>query len=142
MHSHAAGAPNRILVHCYAVMQLATRGRPSPRNLNQKKPGIELIYRRACVRVPYHKSEKNLVRSSGVVLALPCFGRGRSWTIAMSCWVSLRRMACKVQEVCERISTCNCLVKIRLATLRQAERTRQPKPGSDFQMRRKDEAHD
>jgi hypothetical protein len=36
---------------------------------------------------------------------------------------------------------CNCLVKDRLAMLRQAERTRQPKPGSDFQMRRKDETH-
>jgi len=41
-----------------------------------------------------------------------------------------------VREVRERIFTCN-----RLAILRQAERTRQLKLGSDFQMRRKDETH-
>jgi hypothetical protein len=47
-----------------------------------------------------------------------------------------RKKARKVWEVCERIFTCNFLVKDGLAAPKQAERTRQPKPGSDVQMRR------
>jgi hypothetical protein len=47
-----------------------------------------------------------------------------------------------VWEVCERIFTCSCLVTNGLAMLRRAERTRQPKPGSDSQMRRKDDTDD
>jgi hypothetical protein len=91
---------------------------PSPRN---------------CTRVPYHESRENLLRA---VLAFlrPC--RLRSLITAISCQVGLRKKARKVPEVCERIFTCNCLVKDGLAVLRRAERTRQPKPGSDFQMRR------
>jgi hypothetical protein len=78
------------------------------------------------VRVPYHESKKNLLRSSNTVLALPYSCKGRSWITAMSA-KSGRRW---------RIFACNCL-----AMIRQAEKTRQPKPGLDFQMRRKDETH-
>ena len=94
---------------------------------------------RNCTRVPYHESRKNLLRT---VLAFlhPCRLR---WLItAISCQVGLRKKDCNVQEACERIFTCSCLVKDGLAMLRQAERTRQLKLGSDFQMRRKDETHD
>jgi hypothetical protein len=97
---------------------------PSPRN---------------CTRVPYHESKKNLLR---VVVAFlrPC--RLRSWITAVSCQVGLRKKACKVQEVCGRIFTCSYLVNDGLAMLKRAERKRQRKLGSDFQMRRKDETHD
>jgi hypothetical protein len=37
--------------------------------------------------------------------------------------------------------TCNCFITDGLAVLRQAERMRQPRPGSNFQIRRKDETH-
>jgi hypothetical protein len=86
---------------------------PSPRN---------------CTRVPYHESRENLLH---VVLAFlrPC--RLRSLITAISCHVGLKKKACKV-----RIFTYNCLVKDRLAMLKQAKRTRQPKLGSDFQIRR------
>jgi hypothetical protein len=96
---------------------------PSPRN---------------CTRVPYHESRKNLLRA---VLAFlrPC--RLRSLITAISCQVGLRKV-CKVQEVCERIFTCNCLVNDGLAMLKQAERTRQLELGSDFQIRRNNETHD
>jgi hypothetical protein len=52
-----------------------------------------------------------------------------------------RKKAYEAQEVCERMFTCNCFVTDGLAALRQAERTRQPKPRSNFQIRRKDETH-
>jgi hypothetical protein len=94
---------------------------------------------RNCTRVPYYESRKNLLRA---VLAFlrPC--RLRLLITAISCQVGLRKKICKVQKVCERMFTCNCLVKAGLAILRQAERTRQLELGSDFQMRRKDETHD
>jgi hypothetical protein len=87
---------------------------------------------RNCTRVPYHESRENLLCA---VLAFlrPC--RLRSLITTISCQVGL-------QEVCERIFTCNCLVNDRLAILRQAERTRQLKLGSGFQKRRKDETYD
>jgi hypothetical protein len=88
------------------------------------------------VRVPRQESEKNLLRSSGAALALPCSCRGQPWITAMSCQAGLR-----IRRG-QRIFTCNCLVKAGLAVLRQAERTRQPALGSGFQIRRKDETYD
>jgi hypothetical protein len=88
---------------------------------------------RNCTRVPYYKSRENLLYA---VLAFLCPCRLRLLITAISCQVGLRKKACKVPEVCECIFTCNCLVKDRLAVLRQAERTCQPKLGSDFQIRR------
>ena len=90
-------------------------------------------------RVPHHESRKSLLRT---VLAFlrPC--RLRSLITAISCQVGIRKKVRKVEEVCECIFTCNCLVNDGLAMLRQAERTRKLELGSDFQMRRKDETHD
>ena len=93
------------------------RNCPSPRN---------------CTRVPYHESRKNLLHA---VLVFLRPRRLRSLITAISCQVDLRKKICKVREVCERIFTCSCLVNNGLAMLRQAERTRQPALGSDFQMR-------
>src|SRR5438045_2818278 len=75
---------------------------------------------RNCTRVPYHESRKNMLC---VVLAFLRRCRLRSWITTVSCQVGLRKKACKVREVCERVFTCNCLVKDGLAMLRQAERS-------------------
>jgi len=84
---------------------------------------------RNCMRVPYYKSRKNLLR---IVLAFLHPYKLRLLITAISCQVGLRKKDCKVQKACERIFTCSCLVKDGLVILRQAERTRQLKLGSDF----------